>query len=222
MKEKRGLLITIAIVVFAIAIAFIFKKQDKKDLDKIYESKFETQVDAKKNELDSSSSSEGEAKLESNDKSDDGKKDDQTKSIPTNDFYINDEAIFNKIMDEDKPVILMFGTSDCIFCKQMRPIVEKLSKEYKEDINIKYIDAYENPNIAYKYPIRGVPAFLYKNEDKSGYLPSAELVDLLQTVNGLTSYSAPNSDSHDITMTYGMMEEKTLVKIIEELVANAK
>ncbi len=220
MREKKGLFITIIIVICAIALAFFLKKQGQeqvkgKNLSKI-EDKANSNTKSKEGKVSNELGRNTESSIEGNNK------DKGVDSSLSDDFYIQDEAIFHKVMDEEKPLMLMFGTPDCIYCKQMKPMISKYSEEYKDQINIKYIDAYEYPDLAYKFPIRGVPAFLYRTKDKHGYLPSKDLKEVLTSVNGLSSFSAPNSDKHDITMSYGLMEEKTVRKIIKELVENAK
>lgn len=226
MKEKRGLLLAIIIVIMAIALAFILKKVDEGQINEKNQARVK-EKDINTKGIERESKTPDKAEIDGGtDKTSEAKagEDKTTEKLPDpyDDFYIADEAIFHKVMDEQKPLMLMFGTPDCIYCRQMKPMMERFSQDYKDQVNIKYLDAYDYPDLAYQFPIRGVPAFLYRTSDKRAYSPSKELKDLLSAINSLTTFTSPNSDKNDITMSYGLMEETTVKKIIKELVDNVK
>ena len=74
-----------------------------------------------------------------------------------------DEDFENKIKQEDASVI-QFSATWCGPCKSLKPIMDKLSEEYKEKCNMYYADI-ENDgiNTGSVAGIRGVPTLiLYK------------------------------------------------------------
>ena len=74
-----------------------------------------------------------------------------------------DEDFENKIKQEDVSVI-QFSAAWCGPCKSLKPIMDKLSEEYKEKCNMYYADI-ENDgiNTGSAAGIRGVPTLiLYK------------------------------------------------------------
>jgi peptidylprolyl isomerase len=56
-----------------------------------------------------------------------------------------------------KPTLAEFGSSTCIPCKQMKPILEKLTVEYKNKLNVVIIEVYEQTALASQYKIMLIP-----------------------------------------------------------------
>ncbi|MGQ9621522.1 MAG: thioredoxin family protein, partial [Bacteroidales bacterium] len=69
------------------------------------------------------------------------------------------------IMSEKLPHLLELGSSSCVPCLMMRPILAELTTEYKGQMVVKFIDVYENPDIARKYNIRGIPTQIFLNSE---------------------------------------------------------
>ncbi len=61
----------------------------------------------------------------------------------------------------DKPAIVDFNATWCGPCKQIAPILEELSVEYKDKIVIYTVDIDESPELAKAFKIRSIPAILY-------------------------------------------------------------
>ena len=74
-----------------------------------------------------------------------------------------DEDFEKKIKNEDVS-ILQFSTNWCQPCKNLRPVMEKLSEEYKGKANFYYADIEEDGiNTGSAAGIRGVPTvIIYK------------------------------------------------------------
>jgi peptidylprolyl isomerase len=65
-----------------------------------------------------------------------------------------------------KPTLAEFGSTTCIPCKQMKPILEELASTYKDKINIVIIEIYDNRDLAAQYKIMAMPTQVVF--DKSG------------------------------------------------------
>ena len=76
---------------------------------------------------------------------------------------ISDDTFENEVITKGKPIIVDFRAEWCGPCKQIGPILEDLSDEYKEKITIGKLDVDENPEIASKYQIRGIPTMMLFN-----------------------------------------------------------
>jgi peptidylprolyl isomerase len=56
-----------------------------------------------------------------------------------------------------KPTLAEFGSSTCIPCKQMKPILESLTAEYEGKLNVVFVEVYEQMELAQKYSILAIP-----------------------------------------------------------------
>jgi len=96
-----------------------------------------------------------------------------------------DSDFDSKVKNEDVS-ILQFSASWCGPCKVLKPIMEKLSDEFKDKANFYYADIDEKAiNSASAAAVRGVPTVVvYKKGDevarKVGGLPEQQMRDFLK------------------------------------------
>jgi thioredoxin 1 len=75
-----------------------------------------------------------------------------------------DEKFKNQISGS-RLSLIQFSASWCGPCKQLKPIVEKISDDLADKIDCFYHDIESQPNEPTKYSVRGVPTILlFKNE----------------------------------------------------------
>ena len=72
---------------------------------------------------------------------------------------------FDEVVGGKKPVLVDFWAPWCGPCQMMMPIVEEVAKETKEVVLGK-VNIDENPKLAEKYNVMGVPTFLLFKEGK--------------------------------------------------------
>ena len=68
------------------------------------------------------------------------------------------------------PKLLDFGRGKCIPCKKMAPILQELSEEYKDRVNIKIIEIDQEPALTRANRIRLIPTQIFfgaKNQEIS-------------------------------------------------------
>ncbi len=97
---------------------------------------------------------------------------------------VTDENFEEMVMEESykRPVLVDFWAQWCGPCRALKPVLEKLAKEY--DFLLAKINVDENPNIAQEFGVQGIPdvrIFINGKEvDKFvGALPESRLRDLL-------------------------------------------
>lgn len=75
-----------------------------------------------------------------------------------------DEANFEKLINStNKPVLVDFYADWCGPCKTLGPILDQLSKDYKNAVIVK-VNVDDNQNLATQFGIRSIPTMIiFKN-----------------------------------------------------------
>jgi thioredoxin 1 len=60
-----------------------------------------------------------------------------------------------------KPVLVDFGANKCIPCRQIRPILREIDKEYKGKAHVLIIDVFEQRELARDYRIQLIPTLIF-------------------------------------------------------------
>ena len=100
---------------------------------------------------------------------------------------VTDTTFDSEVISSQKPVLVDFWAEWCGPCKMVAPIVEELSDEYEGQVKFTKIDVDENPEMAQKYGVRGIPTLLIFNggapvDQLVGALPKKSIKDRLDTV----------------------------------------
>lgn len=93
-------------------------------------------------------------------------------------------ASFNELVDQKVPVLVDFKADWCGPCKMMAPILEQVKQNLKDKIKILKIDIDQNPAVAQKFDVRGVPTLILFKKGKpvwrqSGVLQAHELTGII-------------------------------------------
>jgi thioredoxin 1 len=87
-----------------------------------------------------------------------------------------------KALSSGKPTLAEFGWRECIPCKDMRPILEDLDKEYKDKLNVVIVEIPFHEDLADKYDIRVMPVQIFFDSSGKeitrhlGFLPKEQIV----------------------------------------------
>ena len=84
------------------------------------------------------------------------------------------------VIKANTPVLVDFWADWCGPCKRMAPTVDALAADYAGKLTVGKLNVDDNPNTAYKFQIRGIPAvLLFKNgqvvESVIGLAPKEDL-----------------------------------------------
>ncbi|AJK46760.1 MULTISPECIES: thioredoxin TrxA [Burkholderia] len=100
--------------------------------------------------------------------------------------HISDTSFEQDVVRSDKPVLLDFWAEWCGPCKMIAPILDEISKEYGDKLQIAKINVDENTATPARYGVRGIPTLiLFKNgvlaAQKVGALSKSQLTAFLDS-----------------------------------------
>ena len=64
-----------------------------------------------------------------------------------------------------KPTLAEFGRGVCIPCKEMKPILEELSVEYKGELNVVIVEIDDNVDLTRQFGIMMIPTQIFLDSD---------------------------------------------------------
>ena len=73
---------------------------------------------------------------------------------------------FKKALQSGQPVLVDFGANSCMPCRQIRPILNEIGKEYSGKAQILIIDVYKHKELAGEYRVQVIPTLVFF--DKTG------------------------------------------------------
>lgn len=76
---------------------------------------------------------------------------------------VTDAEFTDKVLLSEKPVIVDFWAEWCGPCRKLGPILDDISVEYAEQVEVVKVDVDNNPNIAAEYGITSIPAIYLFN-----------------------------------------------------------
>ncbi|MEJ7710561.1 MAG: thioredoxin [Pyrinomonadaceae bacterium] len=84
--------------------------------------------------------------------------------ISNNVKEVSDASFEQDVMRSAQPVLLDFWAEWCAPCRMMAPIVEQVAEQYAGSVQVGKLDVDQNPSIAQRYGIKGIPTLiLFKN-----------------------------------------------------------
>jgi len=73
----------------------------------------------------------------------------------------NTDEEFKSALASGKPVLVDFGANSCVPCRQMRPILKEVSKEYSDKAKVLVIDVYKFQDLAKQYKVQVIPTLVF-------------------------------------------------------------
>ncbi len=78
------------------------------------------------------------------------------------------------VVKSDVPVVVDFWAEWCGPCRVIAPIVEELSKEYDGKVRFAKVNVDENPDLAGRFGVQGIPTLIiFKDGKEAGRLVGA-------------------------------------------------
>ena len=74
--------------------------------------------------------------------------------------HISDDSFEADVLKADKPVLVDYWAEWCGPCKMIAPILDEVSEQYKDRLQIAKMNVDENREVPAKFGIRGIPTLM--------------------------------------------------------------
>ena len=80
---------------------------------------------------------------------------------PLSELPTNTGEELKKGLQSGKPVLVDFGSNKCIPCRQLRPILKEVAREFSGKAHVLIIDVFQHQAIAREYRIHLIPTLIF-------------------------------------------------------------
>jgi thioredoxin 1 len=99
---------------------------------------------------------------------------------------VTDTSFTSDVLQSDKPVLVDFWAEWCGPCKKVAPLLEELSEQYGDKIDIVSLNIDENPNTTRDYGVMSIPTLtVFKGgqpvQSVIGAQPKSSLTKLIES-----------------------------------------
>lgn len=101
---------------------------------------------------------------------------------------VNDLNYDSIVTNSKKPTIIKFSATWCNNCKPLSIILNEISNEYIDDLNVVEVDVDDNPVLTSKFQIKNLPTVIFIKENKIvdkqiGTVPKNKLVEKVNNMS---------------------------------------
>jgi thioredoxin 1 len=79
---------------------------------------------------------------------------------PNEPIHVSEDSFDIAVLKSPVPVLVDFWATWCGPCKMISPILDEIAREQGDKVRIAKIDVDQNPALAARFNIRGIPAML--------------------------------------------------------------
>ena len=74
---------------------------------------------------------------------------------------ISEAEFDNTLKGSTKPILVDFSAEWCPPCKMLAPVIERISLEFDDKLDVRGVNIDESPNLAQRFMISGVPTLIF-------------------------------------------------------------
>lgn len=119
----------------------------------------------------------------------------------------------NRLLAQEKPVLLNISSDDCPYCVMMEPDLEQIYRQYGNVAVVCDINVDRFPQISMDLPVRATPTQVLFYADGTPYVPSETAAGQMQFLY----YVQEGSNTHVLTVHEGMMTASQMEQILQEM-----
>ena len=98
---------------------------------------------------------------------------------------VNESEFEDIVFQSEQPVLVDFWAPWCGPCRAMAPVLDTLAEDYGDNAKILKFNVDDDPNVAVKYGVRGIPTLiLFRNGKEAGRLVGAHEKDRIAELIG--------------------------------------
>ncbi len=90
-----------------------------------------------------------------------GGSEEQLQAQPVSEPPTNTSEELKKALRSGQPVLVDFGSNKCIPCRQLRPILKEVAREFSGKAHVLIIDVFEHQALAGEYRIHLIPTLIF-------------------------------------------------------------
>ncbi|MHC1787843.1 MAG: thioredoxin family protein [Christensenellales bacterium] len=130
-------------------------------------------------------------------------------------FTLHTEKIDLQVLSAyNLPMILDFGSDDCIPCKEMAPVLKTMNAEMRGKAIIRFVDVWKYTNGADGFPVQVIPTQVLVTAEGKPYVPSEAMES-----SGIrfTMYTRKDTKEHVFTVHQGGLTEEQMRLILKDM-----
>lgn len=80
--------------------------------------------------------------------------------------HLSETEFSSKVEQSGRPVLVDFSAEWCPPCKMLAPVVERLSLEFSDQLDVYGVDIDQNQQLSQRFNISGVPTIIFFKDGK--------------------------------------------------------